>query len=222
MPIDVTCPGCHKRFKVSEKFAGKEGPCPNCKAKIRIPDKSEQVVVHAPEAHGPKDASGHPTLKPIARSETRFSPLVVGGVVVFALATLVTAIVLRSRAGAIPWQVLAGGAWVLGPALSWAGYTFLRNDELAPYRGLSLGLRATICGTVYAALWGAYAALKANLFDGSIEPLYLAFIVPPFVVVGALASLASLDLDFGNGAIHYGLYVLVTVTLCWIMGVPVY
>ena len=106
--------------------------------------------------------------------------------------------------------------------LSWAGYTFLRNDELEPYRGLALWLRATICGTAYAALWGGYAALRATLFDGSIEPMYLAFIVPPFVLVGALASLAALDLDFGNAAIHYGLYLLVTIVLCWIMGVAVY
>lgn len=222
MPIDVTCPGCHKRFKVSDKFAGKEGPCPNCKAKIRIPDASEQVVVHAPEAHGPKDASGRPTLKPIKRSETRVSPFVVGGVVVFAIACLVVAFVMRSREGGPPWQLLAAGAWLLGPTLSWAGYSFLRNDELEPYRGLLLWLRATLCGTVYAILWGGYVALKANLFDGSIDMQYLLFVVPPFIVVGALSSLATLDLDFGSGAIHYGLYVLVTVTLCWIMEVPVY
>ena len=28
MPIRVTCTGCHARFDVSEKFAGKEGPVP--------------------------------------------------------------------------------------------------------------------------------------------------------------------------------------------------
>lgn len=222
MPIDVTCPGCHKRFKVSEKFAGKEGPCPSCKGKIRIPDKAEEVVVHAPEAHGPKDASGRPTLKPIARSETRFSPFIVGGVVVFGLACLIVAIVIRSQGDGAPWQLLAGGAWLLGPTLSWAGYTFLRNEDLEPYRGVMLWLRATACGTLYAALWIGYVALKINLFDGSIEPLYLLFVVPPFVLVGALGSLAALDLDFGSAAIHYGLYVLVTVCLCWIMGVPVY
>ena len=29
----------HTRFKVSDKFAGQEGPCPKCKAKIKIPAK---------------------------------------------------------------------------------------------------------------------------------------------------------------------------------------
>ena len=30
MAITVTCPGCHKKFVVSEKFAGKSGPCKYC------------------------------------------------------------------------------------------------------------------------------------------------------------------------------------------------
>ena len=35
MAIDVTCPSCHTRFQVSDKFAGKSGPCPKCKNTIR-------------------------------------------------------------------------------------------------------------------------------------------------------------------------------------------
>lgn len=222
MPIDVTCPGCHKRFKVSEKFAGKEGPCPSCKGMIRVPALTEQVVVHAPEAHGPKDKSGRPVLKPIARSETRFSPLSAAAVGLVVVGALAAALVLRSNRDNATWQVLGAGAAFLGPALAWAGYTFLRNDELEPYRGRSLLLRAVICGLVYALLWGGYALVLHYLFDGRIEIVHLLFVVPPFVAVGALTSFASLDLDFGNGAIHYGLYVLVTVALCWIAGVQVY
>src|SRR5262245_6594726 len=37
MPILVTCPGCKAQFNVGEKFAGKQGPCPKCKALITIP-----------------------------------------------------------------------------------------------------------------------------------------------------------------------------------------
>jgi hypothetical protein len=39
------------------------------------------------------------------------------------------------------------------------------------------------------------------------------------MVLGAVASLASLDLDFGSALVHYGLYVLVSVILCFIMGI---
>ena len=50
MAINVICPGCHTRFKVSDKYAGVEGPCPKCKVKIKIPEKSDEVVIHTPDA----------------------------------------------------------------------------------------------------------------------------------------------------------------------------
>jgi hypothetical protein len=37
MPQVVTCPGCAKRFKVAEKFAGRTINCPLCKAAMTIP-----------------------------------------------------------------------------------------------------------------------------------------------------------------------------------------
>ena len=48
MSIPVICRGCHARFKVSDKFAGKSGACPKCKATINVPTKEEEVKVHAP------------------------------------------------------------------------------------------------------------------------------------------------------------------------------
>ena len=60
MAIDVTCIKCHTRFQVSEKFAGKSGPCPKCKNTIKIPELKDQVVIHAPEVSGTKTATGQP------------------------------------------------------------------------------------------------------------------------------------------------------------------
>ena len=61
MSIIVVCPGCLKSFKVSDKFAGKKGPCPNCKRTLQVPTKEQEVQVHAPEAFagGGKNASGN-------------------------------------------------------------------------------------------------------------------------------------------------------------------
>src|SRR5262245_48396622 len=93
MPIPVICPNCHARFSVSEKFAGKEGPCPKCKGKIKVPALDEQVVVHAPEefAGGGKDSKGRPTLKPIARKEAKITPVMIVGIVAALLATVAVA-----------------------------------------------------------------------------------------------------------------------------------
>ena len=46
----------------------------------------------------------------------------------------------------------------------------------------------------------------------------IAVIVPPILVIGAVAALASLELDFGSGFFHYGLYVLATVLLRMMVG----
>ena len=60
MAIDVLCPGCQKKFRVSDQFAGKKGPCPQCKTIITIPAKGPEVIIHAPETEGPKGSDGRP------------------------------------------------------------------------------------------------------------------------------------------------------------------
>jgi hypothetical protein len=222
MPINITCPGCKKRFAVSEKYAGQKGPCPSCKTVIEIPKEEEQVVIHAPEAAGPKDSKGAAVTKPIARTETRFDPQVAIGIgaavlVVFVIAWIVGASYKPKEKGKpsqIPPALQLLAAFALAPPLALAGYTFLRNDELEPYRGKELWIRVVACGAVYAVLWGIYAALPWILgMDSGFETVQLAYIVPPFVAAGAFAALASLELDFLTGAIHYGLYLIVTVLL---------
>ena len=88
MPITIVCPGCHGRFSVSEKFAGKQGPCPKCKTVISIPKASEEVKIHAPEDYGgAKTATGKLVLKPIAREATKLSTT---WVLAIGAATLIT------------------------------------------------------------------------------------------------------------------------------------
>ena len=36
MAIKVLCPGCRTLFTVSDKFAGRTGPCPKCKAPFLV------------------------------------------------------------------------------------------------------------------------------------------------------------------------------------------
>src|SRR5437763_17163113 len=95
MAIDVTCPSCHTRFQVSEKFAGKSGPCPKCKTTIKIPEKKDEVVIHAPEVSGPKDSKGQAVLKPISRVEVRLRSTQIATIVGSVVLVLIVALVLR-------------------------------------------------------------------------------------------------------------------------------
>ncbi len=219
MAIEVLCPGCKTRFKVSDKFAGKKGPCPKCKAVITVPDKTPEVVVHAPEEFGPKNAAGVGVLKPITRQETKVSPLVIVSIIGGVMLVLVLALVLRGLDEKSAW-ILGAGALLLAPPLVLGGYTFLRDDELEPHRGLSLILRVAICSALYAALWAAYAWLPALALNLQyIDLVHLPLIVPPIAVAGAFVAVYTLDLEFTEALIHFAFYALVTIVLCLLIGV---
>src|SRR6476620_5372965 len=94
MAIDVTCPGCKTRFQVSDKFAGKKGPCPKCKTVITIPKKEDEIVIHAPEQSGPTDSKGVAVLKPLTRVETTLSPVTIGAIAGAVITTLLIALML--------------------------------------------------------------------------------------------------------------------------------
>jgi hypothetical protein len=216
MKILVVCTKCLKRFEVNEKFAGKSGPCPQCKTILKVPDKSEQVVIHAPEEFdkGGRSQSGQLVLKPIARTETKFKPLVAAALAVGMLLVFLAAWFGGKQSLFENYWVKAGALLLLSPALTVSAYSFLRDDELEPHRGGELWLRAAICGVVYVILWGIFGRVAAS---GAITgDLWMwAIVVPPFLAVGATAATFSLDLDFSNATFHYAFYLLFTIFLRW-------
>lgn len=228
MAIDVTCPKCHTRFQVSEKFAGKSGPCPKCKNVIKVPEKKDEVVIHAPEVSGPVDSKGQAVLKPISRKEVRLSTPVIAGIVGSVLLVLILAFVFRvqfhGKDSPSLRLVTILGSILLGPALAFAGYTFLRDDELEPFRGREVLLRSFACGLAFAAIWGAYWLVFAYWNDWKplrpAEPnwLIMGAVVPIMVAIGAFASQASFEFELTTGALHYALYLSATVILRFIMG----
>jgi len=222
MAIDVTCPACHTRFQVSEKFAGKSGPCPKCKKTIKVPELTEQVVIHAPEVSGPVDSKGQAVLKPISRTEVRLSMPVIAGIVGAIVVVLIAALVLRVSfpGGKIPAVVTILGSLLLGPPLAFAGYTFLRDDEFEPYRGMEVLVRSLACGVVFAAIWGAYWLIFAYL-NQTPNWQVMAAAVPVMVGLGALASQASFEFELPTGALHYSLYLICTIVLRFILGMDI-
>lgn len=218
MAIRVICPGCHKRFQVSDKFAGQTGACPNCKHAIRVPSKDEEVTVHAPEAFegGGRGISGKLTLKPIARRETRLAPVAIVGIAAAALITLFISWI----AGSVFQESLllrVAGLLIVSPPLVLAGYGFLHNDDdLEPFSGMTLLSRAGLCALAYVLLWGIFSYVSGHVLTGELWSWFL--VAPPLLAMGALAGLAFLDLDFGSAFLLYSFYVLVTVVLGWLAG----
>ncbi len=222
MPIQVTCPKCLKRFQVSDKFAGKKGPCPSCKNQITVPEKNEEVTIHAPDDGAPKDRSGQSVLKPIKRKETDITKkgifLTMGAVLV----AVAVAWGMRMTGGA-PLGVLIVGAIAMAPPLVWAGYKFVQDSELAPYVGVELRNRVLICGVLFAALWLLYAFIPSYLFDlespAEMSFLYFGIIISVMLMLGAFISVAAFELEFINGLAHAGLYFIATILLALISGV---
>ena len=211
MPINIVCPGCKKRFSVSEKFAGKQGPCPKCKTVIEIPALEDEVVIHGPEAAGLKDSKGRAIVEPIMREETAVSTRGIVGIGVFIVVVFGIAFGLRVYDGDVPFFIKLLGAISLAPPLVLGGYTFLRNDELEAFRGKELAIRVLVCSAVYAGLWGVFVFVPWVL-GIEFTSYQLAFAVP-FVLVGAFSAFASFDLEYMTGILHYGLYVIVTVLI---------
>ncbi len=221
MSIIVVCQNCLQRFKVSDKFAGKKGPCPKCKTVLRVPLKEEEVKVHSAEEtqQGPRGKSGELVLKPIAREATQLSKWVWAVIGTFVIAVPVLALLLRGMASLEVRQLIASvGVLVLAPPLVFAGYWFLKNDDLEPYQGWSLWIRTGICCCIYALCWASYGYLVPP--DWKDEVWKWAFLGPAFGVAGAIASFACFDLEFGNGFFHFAFYAGVTALLGLLMGLP--
>ncbi len=226
MPIQVTCPGCLKRFSVADKFAGQKGPCPKCKAIIIIPKKEDEIVIHAPEHSeaGAIGVSGRHVLKTYKRKDTRFQPLVFTSVVGFVLVAILVALVIRSVGLPETW-LKAVAAIVLGPPIAWAGYTFLRDLELEAYQGTALILRSVACGLAFALLWGVYwfIAYKwggTEAFTKGLPIFQLAVLSGIVIGIGTFAAFASFDLDPGSAFFLCAMYFAVTVILRLIANLP--
>jgi hypothetical protein len=220
MSISVTCPSCLKRFQVSDKYAGKSGPCPNCKKNLKVPDKSEEVVVHAPEAfeHGGRGIDGKLALKPIDREETKITPLLIVSIAVGVVLIFVGDWVLGRALfhkvvlfGFID-VFIAIGLLLISPLVAFAAYSFLRNDDLEPYRGTELYLRSLACGAAFVVLWGVFY-YKFNPADG-----WTWVMAVPCLIAGTAAAWISLDLEPGSAFCHYAFYLIVTVILRWVAG----
>lgn len=222
MAIRVTCPGCHKRFQVSDQHAGKSGPCPNCKTVIRVPTKDEEVKIKGPEGLG-AGVRGVATTKLIFRTEAKFSPVMAASIAAGSLAVLIVTTILGQADFFATRAVLKSTVALLliSPPLVVAGYWFLRDDEdLERYEGRDFYARIAICSVSYMALWGLYALYLVAVAKGRApdEIFVLVVLFTALVSLGAAAAYVSFELDFGKGVSHYCFFLFVTAVLRGLAG----
>ena len=227
MPIQVTCPKCLTRFGVADQHAGKTGACPKCKGPIKIPEASEQIVIHEQESEaGAKDAKGRSVLKPIKRQDAKFqlnTALFIGGGVLLALGLAFFLGRSGLSASAMQW-VRVAGAVLLGPLLALGGYTFLRSDEeLESFRGVDLLVRCLGCGLAFALAWGVYWYVGHQVFgddfdNRKLEMLHISILLGIAAGIGTLASFVSFDFEPLVGFFHFALYFAATILLRLAMG----
>jgi hypothetical protein len=214
MAIPVICPGCKASFRVSEKFAGKTGPCPKCKAKITIPAAGPEIKVHE-EAPVAKDSKGRPVTQPLPRFEETMST----NTMVLIGAGSLTLLVLAFFLGRIlkdSQMMLAGiGLAIVSLPLVLAGYRIFREEEAEPHHGRALYIRAAICAALYALYWGVFAFVPNEWI---VEYWSWFYIAPPFLLAGAVTAFACLDLEIGNGFFHYCFYLAATILLRYVIG----
>ena len=220
MPIRVTCTGCHTRFNVSEKFAGREGPCPKCKKPIQIPAASEEVKVHAPEEYGPKGAEGRAVLKPIFRADTSLSPvqIVLIGATIFLLVAVAVlfriAIADKSTMSVILLLVLA---IVVAIPCTIAGYMVLRDPELGTLSGQDLWVRAGAVAGTYGLSWLSFFVANLALIDNYGTATHVVGLAMMFAIGTAISAL-FLEIDVVKALVHVGFYIVICLILRGISG----
>ncbi|MCL2118636.1 MAG: zinc-ribbon domain-containing protein [Planctomycetaceae bacterium] len=218
MAIDVTCPGCFKRFQVSDRYAGMKGPCPSCNTIINIPRDKIKIAEPDEFESGGKTIKGRAILKPIDRKvaaigghELGIMALVAVGV--FGLAMLIGHFSVDIGIWGVRAFALPGTAGVAFGIVIF-GYILLRSgDELEYYEGPDLYKRAALCAGAYTLLWVLFEMIVSYLnAQGTIVLwIYLA----PFIVVGVIAAAALFDLDFSVATAHYFLFFFAIIFLRW-------
>lgn len=223
MPIAVTCPKCLTRFSVSEKFAGKKGPCPKCKFEITVPELTEQVVIHAPPDAAPKDSKGQSVLKPIKRREVKIGLGLILGSVGGVVGAIAIAITMRLMGGP-PVALTALVAILVAPPLVRFGYAISRDVELEPYLGQELWVRVLITSAVLAGSWLIYVLIAPYVFDYDVASelplLFGGITLIVMLALGAIAAMVTFELEVSGGLIIAGVYLTATLILCLIAGIP--
>lgn len=226
MAITVTCPGCHKKFVVSDKFAGKSGPCKYCKTIIHIPNevpKAEKVVIHGGESFssGGRNAKGKLVLKPLERDVKKFNQIRAIVIALGIIGTLIVTIILGKVFDLNKnWLIAAAGLCVVTPVIVAGLYPVLKKDEmLESIHGFELYWRTAVISLVYVGMWGTITYLMFTRTLTPQTPVMWGICATALAFFGAFMCMCFFELDWGAAAIHTLAFMGVTLFLRYLAGI---
>ena len=217
MPLHVICSGCLKRFQVGERFAGMQGPCPNCGTVIDIPKESVNMR-SADDAELTKNEKRKAALLPIPHLNIEFDSvrakyyiLGVFGVLLltFLLGCLPMYTVFRSILG------MVGLCLVVFPLVLFGYQTLRDREQIFSFSGDELHRRAGIVAAGYVILWCIFECFLAMTQAGMfISWLYLT----AFAVLAMLLVHLLLEMKTWDAFLHYCLFGSSVVLLRFLIG----
>ena len=96
------------------------------------------------------------------------------------------------------------GAFGLAIPVVFAGYTFLRDQELGPFLGKDLWMRVIGCASVYALLWLLVPLMNYAFVDMGKTGAFVAIGI--MLAAGAGVGMLAFDFDYLIGLLHCGMY----------------
>lgn len=221
MPIDVICPGCHKRFSVSDEFAGKKGPCPACQTVIEIPKLEDVVVIHERET----TASGAPAkLDSIRRKSTTAGKFELGLGIGALIAALVLTVLGRMQLTEVDpnpaflIKLFAGG--LLGISSSVLGHIVLRGQDHGSVYSRKTIFISSVVGLAYTVIWRLQVLISDGVLvqDGSIILPAVVILAIAFTVITTFLPMFVFEFEYQEGLTHVALFICSLTVYSLILG----
>ena len=218
MPINVICPGCLKRFQVSIRFSGMQGPCPNCATIIAIPKESLKILGDLDDAESEKEKKRNAPHHPIPRSNQDFDPVQARYYALGVLGVLLLTFVL----GSIPMPLLLRSlsatvvlCFVAFP-LTLFGYHVLRDrEQIIDFTGSDLYCRSGIVAAGYVILWFVFECfLTATRADVFVSWFYFA----ACVLFATLLVHPILEMKTRDACLHFCTFAFPVIVLRFFIG----
>ena len=220
MAIDVICPGCFKRFQVSDQFAGRSGPCPGCKTVITIPALGDQVVIVEPEPQSVATGA-QAKLDGIARRAGFFQRFEIITLCSLFAATAGIAILTRilQNDAVIGFTtttaiLFAGGLTLLSLASSFLGYGVFKDSEVEAFDRRNTIIRSIITAAMYCLIASVFIAATLLVDHDEPRTIILSIVGVACFAVASFVPMVLYEMEMLQGALHVAVMICMTSLFC--------